>query len=433
MLNVRCSSLPHLFECPGPLNLAEEGGHIEIDEWNDVGPVGSAGHEAMRSVACGRQPDILTLAEKHGVADKADDLAYCVARGTKLWEILRSFFPDVRFEVAIQEEVITGVRLTGTIDVMSLCDDDFGPYVSGLDWKFSFSQRDTYFHQLAGYAVLAMIHFGRRRVVYTIAYPRLGKFSTITFIAGEMDRTADDDHNIETWLTEILIGQIVRNRATYRPGPACQYCRFKGSCPGRSQMVRADVAAFAQPGMNIEDIEAALADSSRRRVVGPAMFSVYEQAKRVKDIADRVITAMHQSVREHGALPIGDDRVLTAKYGSKESISLPIALPVLRTVLTDDQIFAACSIGKGEIEKTIKDTLPAHSRERGKKWMAALDALRSSGAVTTSPTVRYEAVTLNPGDAFDDRSAATGLTDERTEHTPPAAAGGDHENRVGAD
>lgn len=418
MTSIRCSALPSLSQCSKPLDLVDATGFISVDEWNEAGPTGSAGHEAMRAIAQGRDPDLTTLAEKWGIADRVSDLEFCVGRGRALWRELSAHFPDPQFEEQFEAEPYTGVWFTGTIDVFSVLSDE----VIGLDWKFSGTERATYIHQVYGYAVLLMLSFGVRRVTFILAYPRLGTWRSEVFIAGEDARKSPDELNVEAWLKDEVLGQMIRNRGTYRPGPVCDWCRYRTGCEGRREMVRSDVADFSKAGETIDAIVSALLDPEKRAEEGPRIYGLFEKAKAIRSVCERLEKAVHESVKTHGALPIGGGRSLIANESVSESLDFKVALPVLQQHLTDEQIIGCCKASKSSVEAAIKGTLPPKDRGRGKKWVGVLDELRAAGALVPEPRVRYEVTEPQlEGDSDDaDGKAECAFTDGERGHAEAA-------------
>lgn len=146
-MNLRCSSLPLAFQCPG--SVRTESGEILIKIANEGGPLGSAVHEVMAALVLshnGDGPDVRAMAMKHGV--DADDLARLVAYGLHAWRALAQYYPDPSIEQEMSY-VTPAFALSGHIDLHAAWEE----WANFLDWKSGYKQPD-YFHQLMGYACL---------------------------------------------------------------------------------------------------------------------------------------------------------------------------------------------------------------------------------------------------------------------------------------
>ena len=175
------SSLPRIVKCPpSAAHVDGEGGPTRINKSSQPARLGTALHEAM------------AFYERHGVARNMDEVAakhevpedelielFAVAK--RGWLAVEALFPQPLIEVRMKQQILDGVFLVGTADLLDTSDPD---HIQLLDWKTGWKQAD-YWHQLLAYAYMALRLYGNEDSTVTarIAWLRSREISEHTFTA----------------------------------------------------------------------------------------------------------------------------------------------------------------------------------------------------------------------------------------------------------
>jgi hypothetical protein len=146
---LRCSSLPMGFLCPQSVRRAR----VDIDTTGEPAGVGSCVHRALSPFVEGMSPGtaLETAFAEFPLIDR-DDVTPLFWAGVKMWEKIRSNYPDPRTEVGLTATLKDGetvISLSGHIDTLSV--DYAAKRARVLDWKSGFLDSD-YHHQGAGHA-----------------------------------------------------------------------------------------------------------------------------------------------------------------------------------------------------------------------------------------------------------------------------------------
>lgn len=112
---IRCSALPLLFQCAHSQDEAD----LLIESAGVAADLGTAAHDALRSVVANNPPDLRLISLRHGVEEK--ELAPLVWFGRNAWQELRASFPGPETEVKVSYDG-DSLRLTGHIDLISIVD-----------------------------------------------------------------------------------------------------------------------------------------------------------------------------------------------------------------------------------------------------------------------------------------------------------------------
>src|SRR5262249_41632206 len=146
---IRCSALPMLFACAH----SQDDSDMLIESYNGASNLGTAVHDAMRSIVAGGAVDVHLLALRHNVDEK--DLEPLVWYGRKAWEDLAPSFPNPETEVEVRQEGVS-VRLVGHVDLLSIVEG----HARLIDWKSGRREESDYYPQLAGYATCLVLGRG---------------------------------------------------------------------------------------------------------------------------------------------------------------------------------------------------------------------------------------------------------------------------------
>jgi RecB family exonuclease len=128
LVQLRASSLPLAFRCPGSLRPSK----IQIHETSEASELGTAAHEALRALAERGSIDwdaLPELTERYAVS--LDELRMLCGAATKLWPAIRESFPNAITEQELRAEILEGVTLTGHVDLYSVT----GTVARAGDWK----------------------------------------------------------------------------------------------------------------------------------------------------------------------------------------------------------------------------------------------------------------------------------------------------------
>lgn len=357
---LRASALPMAFRCPGSVRRGE----LAINETNDAANLGTAAHEALRSLAETGEVDwtgIPALALRSGVP--GDDLRMLAALGAKLWPSVAASFPDALTEVSLEAEIAPGVFLTGHADLLSVT----GTVARGGDWKTGRKDGD-YAHQMRGYCALILLANPElEEVTFTVLWVRDQEIENYT-----MTR-----QGAAAWVRE-LRAVVVDWDGTYRPGGHCAHCPRSHECEAANALVRRDVAVIADKAI-VAKAEAELATMTEAEIL-----SLYEKASLVVRYADRVRDAIKAHVREHGDIVAAGAR-LTLETEERRGLDTLKAWPTLEAQGFSDEDFARCV----EIRISKAEKLIAEKAGRGRGAGAIRDfqaALKAADAIEIKET-----------------------------------------------
>jgi hypothetical protein len=357
---IRCSALPMAFRCPGSVRPVP----VEINESNDAASVGTAAHEALRSLAETGSLDwdaIQTIADRHNV--DADEVRMLCALGSKLWANVAPSFKDALTEVEFEADVdllldvtdqrIHSVTLTGHVDLYAVN----GTIARAGDWKTGRKDSD-YQHQMKGYGALILLEDRTlTEVTITVLWVREGEIENYTMTRESLD----------PWLAGLAA--VIHWDGIYHPGLHCTHCRRYHDCEARTAMVRANVAALT--GLTVD-----LANMEPEQIVG-----LVRQAETVAAVAKHLREAVKEHVLRSGNI-VGDGTLITVETEEKRKLVPVAAWPVLDAAGFGDEDFAASmDLRIGRVEKIIAQKA---GKGKGAAAVRKLKAdLEEAGAIDT--------------------------------------------------
>lgn len=334
-MKIRCSKLPLFFHCPSSASDWQR----PIESTSDAADLGTVVHAVLAAMVRGQEPELTTIARPSGV--DVGEVERLVAYGKKAW---REIGPAINDPIA--EHSFDGGCLTGTCDVLSTS----GQLVV-VDWKSGQVYRD-HKEQMRGYAHLA--YNGQDfPVKAVIAWLQFGFYEVWDFTQADLDSLPGD---IER--TSKDIGR------KYSPGSDCAFCRGRAECPAKADYERmaANALAVVEPGA-----------LTRERLA-----SLYPQAKLLQSALAAYDEMLHAELAD-GPLHLPDGRRIELKSIPRQEI-LPLpAWPMLASELTQDELAACVTIGKGKL----MDAIGAKSAkgQKGRDQIRMLTRLKEVGAI----------------------------------------------------
>lgn len=353
--SMRASALPLAFKCPGSLMPAT----IAVNETGDAAMLGSATHEALRSLAERGDVEwhrIPAIAASFGAP--ADEITMLVRMARLLWPSLKESFAGALTEVPLSADIGGGFTLTGHADLLAIHDN----VARAADWKTGRADSD-YSAQMRAYAALVMLeNQNLAEVTVTVIWIRDGEIENYT-----MNRAALAD-----WLRD-LRARVLTWDGVFHPGSHCRYCPRSHECEARLALIRRDIAALTTGDLTSR-IETALATMGSEAVI-----ELHRKATGVIDAASRVREAIKAHVKASGDV-VADGTRLTVEVQERRELNAERAWPVMENFGFESADFAACiDLHISRVEKTI-----AHKAGRGKgaaRARALLDALETAGAI----------------------------------------------------
>ncbi len=361
-MNLRCSSLPVAFQCPGSVRPAED--EILIKIANEAGPLGSAVHEVMAALVLshnGDGPDVRAVAMKHGV--DSGDLARLVAYGLHAWKALAQYYPDPSTEQEMSYVTPT-FTLTGHMDLHATGEE----WANFLDWKSGYKQPD-YFHQLMGYACLLFVLYPRITTVRaTVVWLRDWTQETMLV-------TREDVGQWEESLNE----RVVRWDGTYTAGAHCQFCPRFAACPARQALVRSALTDIQATDDLFQGADGTIHPSAM-----PAIVSMYREGKLsvVKGLLKQIDDMILAAIAATGPIDLGNGRELALVPENRDTIEPLTAWPIISDRLSNEELAPCIKIGKTALLDAVGDKAPRGQKAKVKAHL--MEELKAAGAVNTT-------------------------------------------------
>lgn len=327
LIKLRASGLPLALRCAGSVH-----GDPRVDETNDAADLGTAVHEALRSlVELGsvNWDSMPALAKRYGVPE--DELRMLTVMGAKLWTEVSSSFPDALTEHPLEHvfQLVSGgpLALTGHADILSIT----AGAARIADWKTGRNDSD-HAEQARAYCALALLSYpDLEEATCTLLWVREGEAENYTMRATELD----------TWLEE-LVEKVVRWDGVFHTGKHCQYCPRSHACTAVNAMARRDIAIIS------DSAAADIANMPAAEVV-----ALLEKADLVANLAKRVREVVKERVREHGDI-IGNGKRLTLVTEERRGLKTLDAFPVLEAAgLGDEEMARVINISLSETERVV--------------------------------------------------------------------------------
>lgn len=345
LLSVRASGTPLAFRCPASIRPSG----LPISESSEPADLGSATHEALRPLAEGgsvQWDDLPRIAGEWGV--EIEDLRMLCAMGTKLWPEVAASFAGALTEVPLSHEVVPGTVLTGHLDLLAIT----GTVARAADWKTGRKDHD-YSHQMRAYGTLVLLEDpSLTEVTVTILWLRDGTAENYTI----------DRPGALAWVRR-LRAEVIAWDGTYHPSPKnCAHCPRSHECAAASALIRRDVSAFVEQG-----VDASLATMAPGR-----KLALYRSAAMVEQYAKRVRAALRADVEEHGPIE-GEDGTLAIVVEPQRELVPLAAWPVLEGAGFGDAEFTeVLDLSISKVEKLVA------TRAGKGKGAAAVRALREN-------------------------------------------------------
>lgn len=342
-IQLRASALPLAVRCPGSVR-----GDLRVDEANGAADLGTAVHEALRSLVELGAVDwdqAPALARRYGVDE--NELRALVGMTIPLWRELEGSFPDARTEYEWRATFVDGAEVTGHADVFTASEDA----ARILDWKTGRKDSD-HSEQALAYCALALLENDLLvEATCTLVWIRDGELENYTLRASELS----------AWV-ERVVGGVVHWDGTYRVGKHCEYCKRGHECEARYAMIRSAVEVIAAtPTRGAMALE----------LMQPAeVVSLLERADLVGAQAQLVRDAIKARVREHGDI-VGAGKRLTIATEERRHLRVLESWQTIDSRLSDEEKAEVIDISLSGVERIV-------AKNAGKgKGAGAVRALRA--------------------------------------------------------
>jgi hypothetical protein len=353
-ITIHCSALPRALGRQGCAASLQVPG-IDIQSESNDANLGIAAHLSLKHHVLGNEVDLAQIATMYGIEESA--LAPLFHSGRKCFEPYRDALEIIGVEFPVKREVLAEVTLVGTADLLAWTKAEPRVLVNA-DWKSSES-RDPLDQQI-GYGVC---HLDSVITPFKIIsfYLREG-------IADVRDVTTE---MISDWMRRLAYALAHPDR--FKPSPSnCQWCRRKTDCPARTQLMRASLAAMADPGQDI-------------KAMTPAQCGdTYLKLQAAERYCEEVRNALREKATD-GSFVLPDGREVALVDDKKERIDVDAAWEIMRRYLgcKDNEellkvIGPFLNIGKGALTKKLSDMT---AKGKGKLIEAFLSELRGAGAL----------------------------------------------------
>jgi hypothetical protein len=238
---------------------------------------------------------------------------------------------------------------------------------------------------MRGYAYLAraLCDPGIKQVVTATVYLRTGRVEYQIHTAKQLD----------AWIID-LRNMLFSGSAKYSPGAHCTHCTLSHSCQAYKNVLNDfNRLAMGDSKAKFEKLSSITHQNRHEPEVMQALTDAHFMAKVMDQLSGAVNSLIRDKVIEHGPLPLNNGNSLVAQVRERKNVSPRHALPVLRTVLSDEQIEKATTLSLGKLSAEM-----ASNQQKGEKGAARdklIELLKTSGALKTA---NYTVVSERPGD-----------------------------------
>jgi hypothetical protein len=396
MLNIRCSRLPIIAQCPA----AATPPAIEIDSSGPEARIGTAVHAwVLDGIAGKRQADQSPEEYAELFRAEIEEVGLLCRLAERAWAEVSQHFPEPEVEAALGYAP-NDISLTGHTDLICLVTEDTGvgtwtggPELRLIDFKTSRLDED-YSQQVMGYGFL-----GLQEIPSAIAVR--------TAIVRVRDQVIDwatyTRSDLEYWWSELALHLSEGRRNIYNPGKRhCLYCPRSQECGAKNQMVVGSIGQILE-GIGSQSLQ---------------MGDAYDAIKAVEQACERARESLHIMTAEAGGtLDLGDGRELVLRDTHPKEISVKAGWDVLRQAEVDGLVedsAALLEIGKTRLEKAIRAQAPP--RQGAARIRQVMFALESAGAITEKTVTRLECrkkttEAISDGSNSDATAIGTGATD----------------------
>lgn len=343
---IRCSALPYLFSCSH---------FVEREHRSDSEParLGNAAHEAMAAVVLGHQPNLTNIAGAWNVDER--ELTRLVRNGRATLVDL-SLDGDVRVE-----ESISSANLTGHPDLIV----EWKEVVTIVDWKTGKRDR-SYYHQLMGYAWVAMRSLKLYRLPFRLAIAWLDD--------GTVEQYDTSPAELEDWASK-----FPKPSGPRTVGEHCQHCASADFCPAQRDEESRALAFVGSGTFDVSTID------------GTMVGTVHRQMRKLEALAESWRAAIKCRVIAQGPIDLGDGYSLSVvdEKGAREVDTLA-AWDVLQSCLSDGELASVLKVKSSKLEDLVREKAgkgngAGASRELWK-------ALEDAGAVRRYPVQKLKEV-----------------------------------------
>lgn len=376
-MNVRASSLPLAFTCPGSLRT----GAMTIEGANPAGDIGTAAHDCMAQFVAGAafgELDYAAIARRHGVEES--DLRPLAWYGSRAWYELAPSMPGAVAELALEADLIaddhTITTVTGHIDAVAVSDD----VAACVDWKSGRKDKNHY-HQVMGYCALVFDDQpGIDRIHASVVWLRAQEIETMTITRADAG----------AWCRRLL-AEVVNWSGRYTTGAHCVYCPRSHDCPAVVASQRRDIEVIEQWPGGLSNLDAGLAS------LEPAdRVEMWRRAKAITAVCARVVEAVRANVAlSGGTLDAGDGHVLRiTEESAGRKLDTAAAWTILQDALSDDELASCVDVRISKVESIVAKNAGRGQGATAKKVLS--EKLEAANAVTRNTREVLAEVRVTP-------------------------------------
>ena len=313
---------------------------------NYASRLGTAAHEWLADRLRKRDRYFGIYATKHSVdAKELEKLSY---KALRLYGEVEDQFPDLQVEY-YHSITVDGLTLTGHMDLLSPVPPQRLVVVG--DHKTGYLDGD-YDDQLKTYGLLALD-----------IYPSAEKVLTIQLNVREYtyDRQVYTRDALQEWLNHRVL-PLATTPPAYNPTYMCRFCGHRSYCPGYKATIEkaARILVGDHVGMTPRELYDAYLHFSKL---------VDETHQYIKD----------QVYAEGGTMEYDEKFNLSLDSQVLQEVVFTLALPVLQRHLSAEQIASITSVGKGDLETTVK---AMHGKgNKGQAWAMVMQELEEAQAL----------------------------------------------------
>ena len=366
-IRIRASSADLAWACPeSQVQVTSEGKAIpHIDHDNDAAALGTAVHTMMTSYC---DPTVHELPQPEhvldamGLPDVMDDFQFLFAAAVRLWDENSDDFPNPAVEVDMAREG-ERVTLVGRADVLA----SIPPVLRIGDHKTGRITEGKH-HQMRAYAAMGLAYaFDCDQVDLRLFWAREHRTEPVSLSRWEVDQ----------WFAEFEQRQV-DGQGVFKPGPWCDGCRRRHSCPGRREWIDGAIVNIAAGGIP-------LLSEADAKDIAIAVTTWHEQKKAITSLLEEQTSRLREWITENGPLPMEGDRVLDLQPVAKRTIHPKQAWGLVLDALENDYDALAQTV-KFSNERLKKEVMG--KAKRGAKtavWNALIATMKTSGAMTEEP------------------------------------------------
>ena len=363
---IRCSALPRILECPGSLTPPI----ISLLTDNADAAVGRAAHEALSLMVKKAEVDLKKIAKKHEIP--IDQIAPLYFIGRRIWSEYEDALVIIAAERHMMREIIPGVELGGTPDIIARAVQEARPTIVPWDWKSGVMVRCR--DQLIGYAWLFKKDWPSEYAKAAVCWLREQMVDIEDIGIDEVDALPD------------RIREAIAHQERFSPNyDSCKYCPRQHECPAHTALVRKSIDTLSEIRERFEALPPA------------ELASLYPKAKLIEGFLKHYHATLRNTVAIASELSTGDGRKLTIQPTERQNLITETALPLLTKKLGSlEDVYPAIKLSRKEAIGLVRDAAPrGPKKEAQEALMAELD---EAGAIERKI---IEKLTVTKEDASD--------------------------------